>query len=231
MALKLMIDKLEDVEAALRSHYVEENGKFYLATQGEHPKVAEFRATNVALLKERDDLRTRFEGIDPETVKADRLKLAELDKAKPDVRIAELETALATEKAANADAQKRATVSLMRDTLRPKLLAAGALPAALDIALDKAPSVFTVVGDVVQARPNTFSKTRPGEPLTPDDWVLQTIVEFPFLFAPSSGGGSGSGSKNSQTTATELRDPTPAELGQHSAAIAAGTMRVVGGQS
>jgi hypothetical protein len=231
MTLKLMIDKLEDVEAALRSHYVEENGKFYLATQGEHPKVAEFRTTNVALLKERDDLRTRFEGIDPETVKPALAKLAELEKAKPDVRIAELETALATEKAANADAQKRATRSILRDTLRPKLLAAGALPAALDIALDKA-DCFIVVNDAVQAKPNTFSKTRPGEPITPDDWIADTVREFPFLFGPTTGGGSGPGNKNSQTSATELRDPTPADLGRYSAEIAAGTMRVVhsGGQ-
>ena len=32
-------------------------------------KLDEFRATNVALLKERDELRLRFEGIDPDEVR------------------------------------------------------------------------------------------------------------------------------------------------------------------
>ena len=224
MALKYEIDKLEDVDEGMRPHYVKTDaGKFRITLDGEPPdsaKVAEFRATNVTLMKERDELRTRFEGIDPETVKADRAKLAELKKAKPDVRIAELETALATEKAASAEAQKRATRSVLRDTLRTKLLAVGVLPAAVDIALDKADPVFAVVNDTVQAKPNTFSKTRPGEPLTPDDWIRghdssssHSCSRRPVAVAPAPVAGI------RRRAATELRDPTPAELGEHSAEL------------
>src|SRR5437588_11993560 len=60
MALKLVIDTLEEVDAALRPHYVAQNGKHYLATQGEHPKVAEFRTKNVELLRERDELANKL---------------------------------------------------------------------------------------------------------------------------------------------------------------------------
>ena len=99
MAVKYVIDRLEEVSAPLREHYVKGEGdKFYLATQGDHPKVAEFREKNVALMK-------KFEGIDPEIVAADRVKLAELEKAKPNERIAALEAELTTEKGIRAAAR------------------------------------------------------------------------------------------------------------------------------
>ena len=70
------------------------DGKFCLSLADEHPdtaKVAEFRSTNVALKKEV----ARFDGIDPDAVKADRLKLEELSKVTPDDRVVKLEAELA----------------------------------------------------------------------------------------------------------------------------------------
>jgi hypothetical protein len=81
---------------------------------------------------------------------------------------------------------------------------------------------------VVKARPNTFSPNRPGEPLTPDEWLVHVTKEFSFLFKSSGGGGAnpkpGSGVPSG---AKELRDPTPQQLGAHAADIKAGTMKVV----
>lgn len=47
----------------------------------------------------------------------------------------------------------------------------------------------------VQAKPNTFSKKRPGELLTVDEWLAETAREFPFLFMPSNGRGTPSAAK------------------------------------
>src|SRR5205809_8079866 len=108
MALKFAIDKLDDVAEPFREHYVKDGDKSYLATQGDHPKVVQFRENNIKLTKEVEELRplkTKFEGIDPAAVAADRAKLAELAEAKPDARIAELETQLAAEKTARADVE------------------------------------------------------------------------------------------------------------------------------
>ncbi len=52
MALKVVIDALSDVDAALRSHYEQKDGKFHLAMQGEPPKLAEFRDRNIAQAQE-----------------------------------------------------------------------------------------------------------------------------------------------------------------------------------
>jgi hypothetical protein len=232
MALKYVIDTLEEVDATLRPHYVPENGKFSLATQGEHPKVTEFRSSNVELLKERDTLKAKYADIDPDAVKADRVKLAELQNAKPTERIAELETQLAAEKKARTDAEQQANKSRVRDVLRVKAVAAGVLPAALEILLDKAIGTFTIDGDSVVPKANIFSPTRPGERLTPDEWMATAIKDFAFLFGASAGGGAGEHRSGGGSAANELRDPTPQQLGQYAREIKSGALKVVytGGQ-
>jgi hypothetical protein len=212
--LKFVIDRLEDVDPPLRAHYVAQDGKFHLAMQGDHPKVVEFRTSNVELLKEREALKA---------------KLTDLERANPDARISALETALAAEKAARTQAQEQADKSRVRDVLRVKALAAGVLPGAVDILLDKAASTFTMEGDAVKARPDKFSPTRPGELLSTDEWIASATKEFSFLFGPSSGSGAETrpGGSGSSTTVRELRNPTPQQLGEFAAEIKAGRVKVV----
>jgi hypothetical protein len=216
MSLKFVIDALDGVPAPLREHYTAKDGKFTLSLEGEHPdttKVAEFRSSNIQLMKDKDALRAALEQRHPDETQ----------------RLSELEAALAAEKTARADAQAKADRGLLRDTLRSKALAAGVLPAALDMFLDKAEPVFTVVNDAVQARPNTFSKSRPGELLSPDEWIVDATKEFPFLFGRSSGGGADPkpGLFGGGSNVKELRDPTPQQLGEHAAAISRGELKVV----
>src|SRR4051794_20396788 len=75
MPIKFKVKTKEEVPAELQSLYVERDGAFVLDAEGavDKGKLDEFRSTNVALIKERDDLRKRFEGIDPDEVR----KLAE----------------------------------------------------------------------------------------------------------------------------------------------------------
>ena len=51
--------------------YAEREGAWVLDVDGavEKSKLDEFRNTNVSLIKERDDLKKRYEGIDPDEVR------------------------------------------------------------------------------------------------------------------------------------------------------------------
>ena len=71
MALKFKLKSKDEVPAELVNLYVERDGAWHLDVEGavDKAKLEEFRATNVALMKERDELKQRFEGIDPEEVR------------------------------------------------------------------------------------------------------------------------------------------------------------------
>ena len=72
MALKFKFKSKEEIPAEHRSLYAEREGAWVLDVDGvvEKTKLDEFRNTNVAVLRERDDLKKRYEGIDPDAVKA-----------------------------------------------------------------------------------------------------------------------------------------------------------------
>jgi len=180
------------------------------------------RTNNIDLIRERDDLKG--------ALAAERAQLAAFEKAKPTERITVLEAALALEKIARAEAQAKADRGLLRDALRTKLLSAGVLTAALDVALDKGEFFFEVKDDAVVARPDHFSKAKPGEPLTPDEWILGAIKEHSYLFKASSGGGASPSSSlfGHASNQKVLKDPTPQQLGDPAtaAALKSGKLKV-----
>ena len=69
MALKFKTK--DEIPAEHLSLYAERDGGWVLDVDGaaDKSKLDEFRTTNVSLLKERDELKKRFEGIDPEEVR------------------------------------------------------------------------------------------------------------------------------------------------------------------
>jgi hypothetical protein len=71
MALKFKIKSKDEVPAEQQSLYVERDGVWLLDVEGavDKSKLDEFRTTNVSLLKERDELKKRFEDIDPDEVR------------------------------------------------------------------------------------------------------------------------------------------------------------------
>ena len=71
MALQYKFKSKEEIPAEHLSLYAEREGGWVLDVDGavEKTKLDEFRTTNVSLLKERDELKKRFEGIDPEEVR------------------------------------------------------------------------------------------------------------------------------------------------------------------
>jgi len=72
MALKFKFKTKDEIPAEHLPLYAEREGAWVLDVDGavEKSKLDEFRNTNVSLIKERDDLKKRYEGIDPDAVKA-----------------------------------------------------------------------------------------------------------------------------------------------------------------
>lgn len=214
MALKFSIDKLEDVAEPLREHYTADKGKFTLTTQGEHPKVTEFRTTNVEQARELEELRP---------LKA---RIAELEKAEPAAEIARLTAALGASEASRATLQAAADTSALRTAVGDSFLKNGGRPNALDYIVAKARDVFAVENGVVVGK--GFDPARPGEKLTLEAFIAAQLKESDFAFKPSQGGGASSRSGGgSGGGANELRNPTAQELGANADRIKRGELKVV----
>jgi hypothetical protein len=222
MALKFVIDSLDGLPPAVREHYSKaEDGKFRLTLDGDHPdagRVKEFRESAIAAIKERDALKTRFDGIDPDVVKADKAKLTAFETSKPNERIAELEGKLSA-------MQASANASILSNAVRTAFLATGGRPDAAEYIATKAASQFTVdeTGGLVG---KGFDPSKPGEKLTIEGFIAIQLRESPFAFKPSSGGGTPANPGANPSRSNELVDPTPQQLGAHAADIRAGRVKV-----
>ena len=126
MALKFRVKSKEDVPAEQLPLYVERDGGWVLDVDGavEKAKLDEFRANNLALLQERDELKARFEGIDPDEVRnlaEEKRRLEEQQALKAGEFEKVLEARLKTVKG-EADKQL-AALGTERDTLTARLSA------------------------------------------------------------------------------------------------------------
>jgi hypothetical protein len=83
MALKFRFKSKDEILAEHLPFYAERDGAWVLDVDGaiDKCKLDDFRMTNVALLRERDELRKRFEGIDLEAVKAPADEKQQLEEA------------------------------------------------------------------------------------------------------------------------------------------------------
>ena len=77
MALKNKYAKAEEIPAELKAHYLERDGAWILDSE----RNEELRQTNITVMKERDALLKRFEGIDPDEVRKLAAEKARLEKA------------------------------------------------------------------------------------------------------------------------------------------------------
>jgi hypothetical protein len=228
MALKYTVDTLDGMSPAVREHYTKaDDGKFRLTLDGGHPdtaRVAEFRETNIGLQKQVTDLTTKFDGVDPAAVRANAAKLAEYESAKPNDKIAALESQL-------AEANKRANGAVLKDAVLSRFFPAGGRTSAADFILSKAEKLFTVEGGAVVG--SAFDPENPGSKLTVDRFIELQLREADFAFKPSSGSGAaparGLGARANHSGVKELRNPTPRQLGDAGTAadIKAGKLKVV----
>ena len=148
MALKTVVESLDAVPEALREHYVEENGSFVLAHDG-NDRIKEFRENNISLKKQAEELQTKlknYDGVDPEKYR----ELTELERQKRDKELIEkgdvetlLNERLASERttyqkqldAINTELTKtrgELVATKVTDTLKTAAANAGVRPEAMD---------------------------------------------------------------------------------------------------
>src|SRR5438045_2263646 len=124
MALKFKLKSKDEIPAEFQSLYVERDGAFVLDVDGvaDKSKLDEFRANNVALLKQLDDLKKRFEGIDPEKVRELEAEKRRLEEAHA-IKNGEVERLINTRlSSAKADLEKQMeALSAERDSLSSRL--------------------------------------------------------------------------------------------------------------
>ena len=209
MSLKFKIKSKDEVPAELSSHYVERDGGWLLDVDGavEKAKVEEFRANNILLVKERDELRQRFEGIDPDEVRkladekrkleeAQQLKAGEVEKVF-EARLRNVKT----------DLDKRlAGLTSERDALTSRLSAIqidqaivteatkrGLRASAIPDITSRARSTFRLVNGFPQAFEADGQTARAGRdgvsPMNLAEWIDQQVSEAPHLFESNAGGG------------------------------------------
>jgi hypothetical protein len=261
--MKAVIDTLEGLSDEVKAEYEPKDGKFHLKVEGQLPgyvdakellaantKVVEFRDRNIALLKENDELRPlklKYEGIDPAEAKDAIEKVKALGKkgikdvedfnaqvkAVAEDLIKPLREQLAMSAAETAEARKRADDSLLHAKISEAFVKAGGKPGATDYVVGLSKDDFEVKDGKLVAKAGKFSKTKPAEPLTPEEWLADRVQkEHDYVFNPSNGGGaqptikSGPVASKNRPDVKILKNPTPQELGQYSGDIASGKMKV-----
>lgn len=229
MALKYKFKTREEIPTELQSLYAERDGAWTLDVEGvaEKSKLDEFRATNVNLLKERDDLKKRFEGIDPDEFRrlAEEKRKLELQAAghKPE----EIEKIVVERvKGLKADWDKQlASVTSERDALMTRLTAIqidqgvittatkrGLRPTAIPDITSRARTVFKLVNGVPQAFEPDGKTVRYGKdgvtPMTLEEWVDAQVSDAPHLFESNAGGGAaGNGSGGAGGSSRSVKNP------------------------
>jgi hypothetical protein len=216
MALKYKLKSREEVPAELQSFYVEREGAFVLDAEGVvekgrvdemRSKLDEFRTTNVTLLKERDELKQRFEGIDPEEVRKlteEKRKLEEQQQ----IKVGEVEKVVENRvKGLREDWEKKiATLTSEKQSLDARLTVIqidqgvitaatkrGLRPTALPDITARARSIFKLVNGVPRAFEADGTTVRYGKdgvtPMTLEEWVDAQVSDAPHLFESNAGGG------------------------------------------
>jgi len=217
MALKFKFKTREEIPAEQVSLYTERDGAWVLDVDGaiEMARLEELRHSNAALARERDELKTRFDGIDPEQF---RTLLAEKQKADeaallngtplPSAEREKVEKVLESRiKGLKADLEKQVvTLTSERDALTSRLMAIqidqgvitaatrrGLRSTALTDISARARAVFRLVNGVPAAFESDGKSVRYGRdgltPMTLEEWVDTQVTDAPHLFESNAGGG------------------------------------------
>ena len=139
---------------------------------------------------------------------------------------------LETERKARAEAQDRLNQSRFRTVFAEVAHNAGAKPNAIDFLLSKAQEIFEPGdGGDPKAKQGQFSRTKPGEAITPEEWIGVAVRDYDFAFEKSGGSGATppAGTKREGKTLIVPADgqADPLELGRHYQEIAEGKMKIV----
>ena len=191
MAIKFRAKSKDEIPAEHQRLYVERDGAWVLDVDGavEKWRLEEFRSSNVALMRERDEIKRRFERSESEQVQA---VVAERDAL--NARL----TAIQIDQGVTTVATKRG----LRPTAIPDITA-------------RARSVFRLENGAPRAYENDGQTVRVGKdgvtPMTLDEWVEQQVADAPHLFESNAGGGAagnGSGGVGNRSVRNPFRKET-----------------------
>ncbi len=229
MPLKFKFATKQEIPAEHQSLYVERDGAWTLDTDGmvEKSKLDEFRTTNVVLMKERDDLAKKFEGIDPEAVRQLAEEKQRLELLAQGHKPEEIEKIIDKRlKSARTEWEKQhGVVVAERDALTGRLTAIqidqavvteatkrGLRPTALPDITSRARTNFKLVNGVPQAFEADGQTARMGKdgmsPMTLAEWVDALVSDAPHLFEANAGSGaagSGSGGAGNRSVKNPFR--------------------------
>jgi hypothetical protein len=227
MALKYKFKTKEEIPAEHLPLYAEREGAWVLDVDGavEKTKLDEFRTTNVSLLKERDDLKKRYEGIDPDAVKALVDEKRQLEEAQQ-LKAGEVEKVVENRiKGVKADMEKQINVlTTERDTMTARLTSIqidqgvltvatkrGLRPTAIPDITARARSIFRLVNGVPTAFEPDGKALRYGKdgltPMTLEEWVDAQVSEAPHLFESNAGGGGGGSTPGGNANRAPVKNP------------------------
>ena len=172
MALKFRAKSKEEIPAEQQALYVERDGGWVLDVDGvvDKARLEEFRNSNVALMRERDELKRRFERSESEQVRA--------VAAERDALNARL-TAIQIDQGVTTTAAKRG----LRPTAIPDITARARTVFRL---VQGAPVAYEADGQTVRVGKDGIT------PMTLDEWVEQQVADAPHLFESNAGGGAAS---------------------------------------
>jgi hypothetical protein len=215
MALKFKCKSKDEIPAGLEAHYVERDGAWVLDAEGaaDKAKLEEFRSNNVALMKQLDEFKASYEGIDPASVKNLLAEKARLEEAQQ-LKAGEIEKVVENRlKSAKAEWDKQfSAVTSERDTLSSRLVTIqidqgvvatatkrGLRPTAIPDITSRARSVFRLVGGVPTAFEADGQTVRVGKDgasaMNLEEWIETQVSEALHLFESNAGSGAaGNGS-------------------------------------
>jgi hypothetical protein len=224
MTLKFKYNSKDQIPSDHQAFYTERDGAFVLNAEGivEKSRLDEFRQQNITLKNKLDELTTRFDGIDPDHVRAQLEEKRRLEEAQA-LKAGEFEKILESRsKALKSDFEKQlSTVVSERDTLNSKLTdiqinqgviiagtKRGLRSSAIPDITARARNTFKLVNGVPRAFEPDGSTVRAGRdgvtPMTIEEWIDSQVSDAPHLFESNAGSGAAG---NSSGGTAEANNP------------------------
>jgi hypothetical protein len=222
MALPKTIERLDDVPEMVREHYSEKDGVLTLTLMASEDHTGLVNALNDERRLRRDterqltDMKTKFEGVDPDDyhklqdrvkglddadiydkqgIEALVLRRTESMKSEHERQSRAMEREIAQLKDTVSTTDKKWRSDRIRTALLEAVNQAGVYEKAVNDAVQRGFSVFTDLddhGNVVARNGDDVRYGKDGvNPLTPGEWIqsVKASGDAPHLWPPSSGGG------------------------------------------
>ena len=222
--LKFKYPTKDQIPSDHAAFYTERDGAWFLNTEGvvDASRFDDLRKQNSTLQQQLDEFGKRFDGIDPDDVRAQLEQRRKLEEAQA-LKAGEFEKILESRaRAQKAEFEKQlTTITGERDALNAKLTHVqidqgvivagtkrGLRPSAIPDLTARARNAFKLVNGIPRAFETDGSTVRAGRdgitPMSLDEWVESQISDAPHLFEPSVGSGA---SGNSGAAPNESINP------------------------